>query len=92
MSEPKSGPNIDKPDLGRRRFFLRLGAAATAAYAAPLVFRIGDEAEAKPSKRWKKPSKRWWKKPSKRWKSSRRKWASRRYWRRPKPSKRYRYW
>ena len=47
-------PNLDRPDLGRRRSLLRIAsatvAASTAIYMAPLMVRI-DEAEAKGSKR-----------------------------------------
>lgn len=42
----KNDPAGEQPDLGRRRFFARLGLAAIAAYAAPTVLQIGDEAQA----------------------------------------------
>jgi len=49
----------NSPDLGRRRLVLRLGLAAAAAYVAPMVLRIADEAEAKgPTKRRRGPTKR----------------------------------
>ena len=35
-----------QPDRGRRRFLAYLGLAAIAAYAAPMVVQISDEAEA----------------------------------------------
>jgi len=68
MKSEDEATDLPPPDMQRRRLIIRTGVGIAATYMAPLVFRIGDKAEAgskrggskrfKAPKRFKGPSKR----------------------------------